>query len=39
MESYGKRITLDGNKVVCNTSPVYWGEPGTNVLHLGARDE
>jgi glucose-6-phosphate isomerase len=33
MESNGKRVTLDGAPVGCATSPVYWGEPGTNGQH------
>lgn len=33
MESNGKYITLDGIKVDYQTSPVYWGEPGTNGQH------
>jgi glucose-6-phosphate isomerase len=33
MESNGKHITLDGSQVPCDTSPVYWGEPGTNGQH------
>lgn len=33
MESNGKYITLNGEKVDYNTSPVYWGEPGTNGQH------
>jgi glucose-6-phosphate isomerase len=33
MESNGKSVTLDGDKVACHTSPVYWGEPGTNGQH------
>ncbi len=33
MESNGKHVTLDGNRVECNTGPVYWGEPGTNGQH------
>jgi glucose-6-phosphate isomerase len=33
MESNGKRVTLEGKKVTCATSPVYWGEPGTNGQH------
>jgi len=33
MESNGKHVTLDGSKVACDTSPVYWGEPGTNGQH------
>jgi len=33
MESNGKYITLDGKKVNYQTSPIYWGEPGTNGQH------
>ncbi len=33
MESNGKHVTLDGERVTCDTSPVYWGEPGTNGQH------
>jgi len=33
MESNGKRVTLDGEPVGCDTGPVYWGEPGTNGQH------
>jgi glucose-6-phosphate isomerase len=33
MESNGKHVTLEGSKVPCDTSPVYWGEPGTNGQH------
>ncbi len=33
MESNGKRVTLDGAVVDYHTSPVYWGEPGTNGQH------
>jgi glucose-6-phosphate isomerase len=33
MESNGKRVTLDGTQVTYDTSPVYWGEPGTNGQH------
>jgi glucose-6-phosphate isomerase len=33
MESNGKHVTLDGSQVACDTSPVYWGEPGTNGQH------
>ena len=33
MESNGKRVTLDGDDVSCDTSPIYWGEPGTNGQH------
>jgi len=33
MESNGKSVTLDGAPVDYQTSPVYWGEPGTNGQH------
>jgi glucose-6-phosphate isomerase len=33
MESNGKHATLDGNRVACDTGPIYWGEPGTNGQH------
>jgi len=33
MESNGKSVSLDGRRVDYNTSPVYWGEPGTNGQH------
>lgn len=33
MESNGKRVTLSGEPVDSETSPVYWGEPGTNGQH------
>jgi glucose-6-phosphate isomerase len=33
MESNGKHVTLQGQKVDYETSPVYWGEPGTNGQH------
>jgi glucose-6-phosphate isomerase len=33
MESNGKSVTLDGARVTVDTSPVYWGEPGTNGQH------
>jgi len=33
MESNGKQVTLDGSRVTCDTSPIYWGEPGTNGQH------
>jgi len=33
MESNGKHVTLDGTQVDCQTSPIYWGEPGTNGQH------
>jgi glucose-6-phosphate isomerase len=33
MESNGKHVTLDGERVTYPTGPVYWGEPGTNGQH------
>ncbi len=33
MESNGKHVTLDGHGVAYATSPIYWGEPGTNGQH------
>ena len=33
MESNGKHVTLDGQRVDYNTGPIYWGEPGTNGQH------
>ena len=33
MESNGKHVTLDGSQVTYSTSPIYWGEPGTNGQH------
>jgi glucose-6-phosphate isomerase len=33
MESNGKYITRDGERVARATSPIYWGEPGTNGQH------
>jgi len=33
MESNGKHVRLDGNKVAYDTGPIYWGEPGTNGQH------
>jgi glucose-6-phosphate isomerase len=33
MESNGKSITADGQPVTFPTSPVVWGEPGTNGQH------
>jgi glucose-6-phosphate isomerase len=33
MESNGKQVTLDGDEVDYQTSPIYWGEPGTNGQH------
>jgi glucose-6-phosphate isomerase len=44
MESNGKSVTVEGAAVDCDTSPVYWGETGTNgqhsfyqLLHQGTR--
>jgi len=44
MESNGKRVTQTGEPVGCQTSPIVWGEPGTNgqhsfhqLLHQGTR--
>jgi glucose-6-phosphate isomerase len=33
MESNGKHVTLDGERVSYDTGPIYWGEPGTNGQH------
>ena len=33
MESNGKHVSVDGNRVPCDTGPIYWGEPGTNGQH------
>ncbi|MEO5688823.1 MAG: glucose-6-phosphate isomerase [Burkholderiaceae bacterium] len=33
MESNGKHVTLDGEPVKTHTSPIVWGEPGTNGQH------
>jgi glucose-6-phosphate isomerase len=33
MESNGKRVTRGGRELDYETSPVYWGEPGTNGQH------
>lgn len=33
MESNGKSVTLAGDRVDYDTSPIYWGEPGTNGQH------
>jgi glucose-6-phosphate isomerase len=33
MESNGKHVTLDGERVTYDTGPIYWGEPGTNGKH------
>jgi glucose-6-phosphate isomerase len=44
MESNGKHVTLEGERVDYDTSPIFWGEPGTNgqhsfyqLLHQGTR--
>jgi glucose-6-phosphate isomerase len=44
MESNGKSVGLDGQKVQTHTGPVVWGQPGTNgqhaffqLLHQGTR--
>ena len=44
MESNGKRVDRDGHVVDLQTSPIVWGEPGTNgqhaffqLLHQGTR--
>jgi glucose-6-phosphate isomerase len=33
MESNGKHVTLNGKQVNYETSPIFWGEPGTNGQH------
>jgi glucose-6-phosphate isomerase len=33
MESNGKHVTEDGQRVTYLTGPIYWGEPGTNGQH------
>src|SRR5208337_3437911 len=33
MESNGKHVTLAGTEAAYQTSPIYWGEPGTNGQH------
>jgi glucose-6-phosphate isomerase len=33
MESNGKHVTLSGEHVTYDTSPIFWGEPGTNGQH------
>jgi glucose-6-phosphate isomerase len=33
MESNGKHVTAIGTEVTQATSPIYWGEPGTNGQH------
>ena len=44
MESNGNQVTHSGRRVDYHTSPIYWGEPGTNgqhsfyqLLHQGTR--
>jgi glucose-6-phosphate isomerase len=44
MESNGKYVGLDGERVAMDTGPIIWGEPGTNgqhafyqLLHQGTR--
>ena len=33
MESNGKQVTVDGERVNYSTGPIIWGEPGTNGQH------
>src|SRR5205809_6586792 len=33
MQSNAKQVMLDGSSISCETSPVYFGEPGTNGQH------
>jgi glucose-6-phosphate isomerase len=33
MESNGKHVTVDGERVSYDTGLIYWGEPGTNGQH------
>ncbi len=33
MESNGKHVTLDGERVDYQTGPIVWGQPGTNGQH------
>ncbi len=33
MESNGKSVTVDGERVDYSTGPILWGEPGTNGQH------
>lgn len=33
MESNGKRVSMDGADLGCESGPVVWGEPGTNGQH------
>jgi glucose-6-phosphate isomerase len=44
MESNGKSVGIDGQRIVGDTGPIIWGEPGTNgqhafyqLLHQGTR--
>jgi len=33
MESNGKSVTLDGERIAYQTGPIIWGQPGTNGQH------
>lgn len=33
MESNGKQVTINGDKINYQTGAIYWGEPGTNGQH------
>lgn len=33
MESNGKRVSMDGADLTCESGPIVWGEPGTNGQH------
>ncbi|MES1187558.1 MAG: glucose-6-phosphate isomerase [Myxococcales bacterium] len=33
MESNGKSVTLDGDRISYQTGPIIWGQPGTNGQH------
>lgn len=33
MESNGKSVTIDGEKISYQSGPIFWGEPGTNGQH------
>jgi len=33
MESNGKSVSMNGERVACDTSAIWWGEPGTNGQH------
>ncbi len=33
MESNGEQVTLEGERVACDTGPIYRGEPGTKGQH------